>query len=93
MLTEFQKAFINKNMRKSYAEKDLIIECAGDFGRLIASAEKDGLAVPVAIEMARNHFKIYGKAMMDFAELVTVEMVRPIVERVPTQPASEGVKK
>ena len=42
---------------QSYSEKDLMIECAGAFGFLIADAEKNGLSIPVAFEMAKNHLR------------------------------------
>lgn len=79
MLNDIQKAFINKHCRKNYSEQDLMRECAQDFGRLIAYAEKDGLSVPVAFEMAKNHFKTYGKAMQDFAELVSLEYAKDFI--------------
>jgi hypothetical protein len=77
MLNDIQKAFIKKHNQKSYAQKDLMVECAGDFGRLIASGEKDGLSTLVAFECAKNHFRIYGQAMVDFSNLVTIEMCPP----------------
>jgi len=79
MLNDIQKAFINKHCKKQYSEKDLMIECAQDFGRLIGHAERDGLSVPVAFEMAKNHFKVYGKAMQDFAELVSLESGKEMI--------------
>ena len=78
-MNDIQRAFINKHLKKSYSEKDLTIECAQDFGKLIAYAEKDGLSVPVAFEMAKNHFKIYGKAMQDFADLVSLEVGKEMI--------------
>lgn len=82
MLNDIQKAFIKTHSSKSYKEKDLMIECAQDFGRLIGEAERDGLSVPVAFEMARNHFRIYGQAMVEFSKVVTIEMMpNPTKER------------
>ena len=73
MLTDIQKAFIKKHGKKSYSERDLMVECAQDFGRLMGEAERDGLSTAVAFEMAKNHFLTYGKAMVEFGNLVTIE--------------------
>lgn len=75
MLNDIQKAFIKKHHTRAYNDKDLMIECAQDFGRLIADGEKNGLSIPVAFEAARNHFRIYGAAMVEFSKLVSIEMM------------------
>lgn len=89
MLNDIQRQFVKKFQQKKYSERDLMVECAEDFGRLIAHAEKDGLSIPVAYELARNHFRIYGKAMMEFADLVTIEMM-PTPKSPQTQKEREG---
>jgi hypothetical protein len=66
---------IERCLSKNYTGKEAMIEAAGDFGRLIAHGEKSGLSIPLAFEAARNHFKFYGKVMIEFADLVTLEMM------------------
>lgn len=74
-LDDLQRAKIKKTLQRAMSEKDLMLECAKDFGFLIADAEKNGLSIPVAYEAAKNHFRVYGKAMMEFADVVTMEMM------------------
>ena len=76
-LNDIQRALIKKTMKRSYSEKDLMLECARDFGFLVADGEKNGLPVQVAFEAAKSHFKTYGKAMMEFSDLITIEMCPP----------------
>lgn len=76
ILNDIQKAFIKKHHTKLYNDRDLMIDCAGDFGRLVADGEMNGLSVPVAFEAAKNHFRIYGQAMVEFSKLVSIEMIQ-----------------
>ena len=76
-LHEFGKAWIKKFQGKALSDADHLMEAGRDFGFLIADGEKKGLPYPVAFELARAHFKRQGKAMMDLADVVTLEMIKP----------------
>lgn len=81
MLNDIEKQRIKRIVRPVYEKRDLMMDCAEDFGRLIAYAEKEGLTVPQAFEAAREHFRLFGAAMIEFSKLVTIEMVPEFKDR------------
>lgn len=68
-LNDIQRMQVRKTMTVAMSEVDTIRECAKDFGFLIGHGQKEGLSLEVAFEAAKNHFRIYGKAMVEFAEI------------------------
>lgn len=77
-LHEFGKAWVKKAQRQIVTDQDHLMEAAQEFGLLCANGEKSGLSVPVAFELAREHFKRHGKAMIEIADAITLEMIEKV---------------
>lgn len=73
MLDDIQKAFIKKHQKNRYTEEGLTQDLVADFVRLVKQGVYEGLHPAVSFETARNHFKLYGQAMVDFAGKVVLE--------------------
>lgn len=74
-MNDFIRARAKKIVQEETSDSaELMTTVAKDFGRYMGAAVQNGIPPELAFEAAREFFRIYGKAMIDFANLVTVEM-------------------
>lgn len=70
-----KKRIIDQTKKNHFNDSKVFIEMAEEFGRRVAYAQKKGIPLPIAFESCKEHFKIVGQAMIDIANMVTIEVL------------------
>lgn len=78
---ESRQRFIQRFVRNRVSEVDHLLEAAREFGWLLADGEKQGLPREASFELAREHFRRHGQAMVDFGNWVTLETLEVLDRR------------